>query len=576
MSESAVKKPVLNITTTTDIQSSGHGVLRFRKWMAGDSAAIRKLSCEELGPRAFAERLLALQSIEPKLTAEEIKDWDDTELTAVARAWWEEVDRLNSAPLPADSLEAFQQAIRQRIAEQTERMREIPRDLGFAISRIPELNMAEKMARAIARSNPRVDLAGINSAASLAREMARSNSLLDLAHPHSALQALRQAELAAPLAFARRLQEEQRSFSIAQEKWRELETLTQSRLAASEMTRRFAGIEHLAGFAGIHSSAMAHAAEIEKMTRQIRDQLRGYESSLDSLRIKDALSALDTSAYKRFAPALVEIQSLAAALKGPWVNKLHPELSAAGLTHIAALTAAAHAPTPFSVPTVATIREALGDWRDLRMPWRLLPDATLRERFYLDHGFDSNLIQLPEPAFSQALVRTGLVRPPASVPAEETPADEETVLEQRMNRAYALFLRFERKLREFIDAQMSAKCGTGWERHRCPGNGKIYQGWVAKRDAEVSNGLSPQKLIDYIDFREYADLITKADNWREVFKDVFQREENVREAFARLGPVRVCTMHARAITKTEFMLAASEITRLLIAIGVSVDEEDTE
>src|SRR5579871_3943303 len=121
MSESAVKKPVLTLTTTTDIHSSGHGVLRFRKWMAGDSAAIRKLSRDELGPREFAERLLALQSIEPTLTPEEINDWDDAELTAVVRAWWEEVDRLNSSPLPADSLEAFQGAIRQRIAEQTER-----------------------------------------------------------------------------------------------------------------------------------------------------------------------------------------------------------------------------------------------------------------------------------------------------------------------------------------------------------------------------------------------------------------------------------------------------------------------
>jgi len=75
--------------------------------MMKDSAAIRKLSREDLAPREFAERLLALQSIEPKLTPEEIKNWDDAELTAVVRAWWEEVDRLNSSPLPADSLEAF-------------------------------------------------------------------------------------------------------------------------------------------------------------------------------------------------------------------------------------------------------------------------------------------------------------------------------------------------------------------------------------------------------------------------------------------------------------------------------------
>jgi hypothetical protein len=547
MSESPVKKPVLTVTTTTEIPSSTstHGVLRFRKWMMKDSTGIRKLSREELAPREFAERLLALQSIEPKLTPEEIKDWDDAELTAVACAWWEEVDRLSSSPLPADSLEAFQGAIRQRIAEQTERMRALPRDVSFAISRIPD----------------------IDSAASLAREMARSNSLLDLAGINS-VRAHYQAELAAlgPLAaFADRLSEERRAFDILGGQYREMRALAKS---------RWAGIEMAGGFAGIHANAMAHAAEIERMSRQIRDQLRVYESPFDSLRIKDALSALDATAYKGFAPALVEIESVAAALKGPWVNKIHPELSAFGVTHIVALAAAAHAPTPFAVPAVAAIREALGDWRELRMPWRFLPEANLRERFYLDHGFDRNLIQLPEPAFSQALVSVGLVRPPASAPAEEPPADEEAILQQRMNRAYALFVRFERTLREFIDVQISAKCGPDWERHRCHGNGKIYQRWVAKRDAEVGNGLKPQKLIHYIDFREYADLITKADNWREVFKDIFQREENVRETFARLGPVRVCTMHARTITKIEFSLAASEITRLLIAIGVSADDDD--
>lgn len=545
MSESTVKKLILTLTTTTDIHSSGHGVLRFRKWMTGDSAAIRKLSREELGPREFAERLLALQSIEPKLMPEEIKDWDDAELTAVVRTWWEEVDRLNSSPRTADSLEAFQGAIRQRIAEEAERMRGLPRDISFAISKIPEFNMAEKMAR----------------------EIARSNSLLDWAGHNSALQAIRQAEFAAPLSLARQLREAHSAFAVAQERWRELATLTQS---------RWAGIDVASGYAGIHVSAMTAANEIENVSRQIRDQLRAYQSPFDSLRIKDALTALDTSVYRSFAPPLVEIESIAAGLKGPWINKLYPELSAAGVTRIAALTAAAHAPTPFAVPAVATIREALGDWRELKMPGRFLPDANLRERFYLDHGFDRNLIQLPEPAFSQALVRVGLVPTPASVPAEEPPADEEAILEQRMNKAYALFHRFERKLREFIDTQMSAKCGTGWERHRCHGNGRIYQGWVVKRDAEVSNGLQPQKLIHYIDFREYADLITKADNWREVFKDIFQREENVREAFARLGPVRLCTMHARAITKTEFTLAAAEITRLLIAIGVSIDEDETD
>jgi hypothetical protein len=281
------------------------------------------------------------------------------------------------------------------------------------------------------------------------------------------------------------------------------------------------------------------------------------------------------SAYKSFSPRIVELESFAAALKGSWVNKIYPELSAAGVTHMAALTAAVHTPNPFAVPAVTAVRAALGDWRELRMPWRVLPDADLRERFYLDHGFDRNLIQLPEPAFSQTVVNIGLVRP-AAVPDQDETIDEEAILQQRMRQIYALFLRFERKLREYIDAQMTAKFGSDWERHRCHGNGQIYQLWVKRRDTEVSSGLKPKRLIHYIDFREYADLITKGDNWREIFKDTFQREENVREIFARLAPVRLCTMHARTITKMDFMLAAAEINRLLISLGVADDEEDTD
>ncbi len=66
------------------------------------------------------------------------------------------------------------------------------------------------------------------------------------------------------------------------------------------------------------------------------------------------------------------------------------------------------------------------------------------------------------------------------------------------------------------------------------------------------------------------------DNWQEVFQEAFDRPESVRESLHRLGPVRLCTMHARAITKTELMLAIAEVTRLLIAIGYVDSCEDTD
>jgi hypothetical protein len=70
------------------------------------------------------------------------------------------------------------------------------------------------------------------------------------------------------------------------------------------------------------------------------------------------------------------------------------------IARITALTAAASATYPFDLSSVTTLRAALGDWRDVTMPWRFLPDTNLREQFYIDRGFDTSLIQLPEPAFT--------------------------------------------------------------------------------------------------------------------------------------------------------------------------------
>ena len=207
------------------------------------------------------------------------------------------------------------------------------------------------------------------------------------------------------------------------------------------------------------------------------------------------------------------------------------------------------------------------------MPWRFLPDSNLREKFYVDNGFNTDLVQLPEPAFTEALHSVGLTSSLGTAEMPEPVIDEEQIILQRVSGVYGLLLRFERKLRTYIDRVMNDNYGKDWEKARCHGNGAIYRGWVVKRDKEILSGVEPSRLIHYADFTEYADLITKDDNWKEVFEQVFKRKENVRESFFRLGPARLCAMHARPVTKMEQILANAEITRLLIAIGERIDEE---
>lgn len=68
-------------------------------------------------------------------------------------------------------------------------------------------------------------------------------------------------------------------------------------------------------------------------------------------------------------------------------------------------------------------------------------------------------------------------------------------------------------------------------------------------------------MIAYADFTDYVRVICKRDNWN-IFKPFFDREENVRESFQRLYPVRLDTMHARPITQDDELLLYIETRRL--------------
>jgi hypothetical protein len=547
MSDSPEEKPVVRWTSTVDIESETHGSVRLRKWAVRDSTGIRRLCNEELEPREFVERLLSQQAVEPLLPQEELKDWTDKELTAVAVKWWQAVEGRRTSPIAVDSLAGLQTAVRQRNDEHTESLTSFSAGMSSLNLRMPELNSMERLARDLAKQNALLDFGGQSAIQKMIQRT-------DFAHPYSMIMDKLQAiNLSNPdrLAFASR-----------QERIREARLLSMP--TASELSRLAAESSPLFGL----------GRQTEELARQMNERFRGFESILDSNRIRDVLRSLDSSAYSRFLPDFKALESVASGFRTAWIDRITPETSIMGIARMTALTAAASATNPFDLSSVTTLRAALGDWRDVTMPWRFLPDTNLREQFYIERGFDTSLIQLPEPAFTRALENVGLVRhpmAPSDVDVEEV--DEEELLRQRMSQVYKLLFRFERALRDYIDRMMTHNCGTDWERHRCHGNGKIYQLWIQKRDKAIQSGVKPERLIQYADFTEYADLITRTDNWDEVFKNVFGRQESVRESFFRLAPVRLCTMHARPITKTELMLATAEITRLLIAIG-EAEEED--
>src|SRR5262245_38327527 len=178
------------------------------------------------------------------------------------------------------------------------------------------------------------------------------------------------------------------------------------------------------------------------------------------------------------------------------------------------------------------------------------------------------LTDFPAPAFNESMSLAGLQEVSVSGVEEyglsETENEEERQGFARTNAAHDRLQRFETELRRFIDQQMTAAFGTDWTRQRVPG--PILTSWREKKQKAMASGEKEWPLLAYADFTDYVPIITRKDNWAEVFKPIFRRSECVRESFQRLYPIRICTMHARIITQDDELYLQVEIKWILGAI----------
>jgi hypothetical protein len=122
-----------------------------------------------------------------------------------------------------------------------------------------------------------------------------------------------------------------------------------------------------------------------------------------------------------------------------------------------------------------------------------------------------------------------------------------------MTESYDLLTDFERGLRDFIHQKMFDTFGSKWEKSRLPG--EMYKRW---REKAIRAGESAGPLIDYADFSDYVDIITRKDNWKQLFKSYFGRPQLVQESLYRLQPIRVCTMHSRILSQDMWLVLQTE------------------
>jgi hypothetical protein len=134
----------------------------------------------------------------------------------------------------------------------------------------------------------------------------------------------------------------------------------------------------------------------------------------------------------------------------------------------------------------------------------------------------------------------------------------------RTNFAHRWLFCLESQIRKFIDLNMRRAFGVDWPRHQLP-NG-VFDQWLERQQKWRSSRGAELPIVAFSDFTDYERIITRKDNWQLVFEPVFHRTENVRETFQRLYPIRLDTMHARAITKEDILLLYAETTRLVRSI----------
>jgi hypothetical protein len=262
-----------------------------------------------------------------------------------------------------------------------------------------------------------------------------------------------------------------------------------------------------------------------------------------------------------------KLQQAMESMRTPWLDSQKAINSIVGFAKLQGIGDMLRNMPAFDQNLTASLRINLGDWRD-PITWRpeIFTDYIVRSDFYESLGFNHALTDFPMPAFEHGLDLAGLRSEPLpfiegyrpSLPPSGGAEQKESLT--RTNMAFDRLLRFEMQLRAFIDEQMTLAFGADWPKRRLP-NGMYDQWQEKKREGQGADG-KELPLIAYADFTDYAQVICRRDNWREVFMKYFERPESVRESFQRLYSIRVDTMHARLITPDDELLLQVETVRL--------------
>ena len=270
----------------------------------------------------------------------------------------------------------------------------------------------------------------------------------------------------------------------------------------------------------------------------------------------------------RYSQTLPDLQVAMESMRTPWLNVENNIQSLNGLMGLHGIGSLLRTLPPFEPKLTDVLRLDLGDWREeVNWPSNIATEPLVRASLYDQQGFNPVLTTFPYSAFDEIVTETGL-REPEVLAAEEYALNGELyekegeVAFERTNNAHDRLQKFESRLRRFIDRHMNAHFGSNWIKHRIPEDMRVR--WHDRQRQD--SGIQQWPLLAYADFADYAIIITRKDNWRDLFKEFFSNKNSVQESFRRLYPIRLATMHARLITQDDELYLYVETKRILSVI----------
>lgn len=133
----------------------------------------------------------------------------------------------------------------------------------------------------------------------------------------------------------------------------------------------------------------------------------------------------------------------------------------------------------------------------------------------------------------------------------EIPKLLEEKKQRRHDEGYLVLKRLERTYRQFLQKKLASVSDNWWKERVSEDVRKNAEERKRKNESPWSWVSSGDHPIEYIDFADYAKIITRRDNWREVFQKVFHDRDLLVAKMKELEPIRNAIGHSRDLNSKQ-------------------------